>query len=321
MIQYLTILLDDTSTSFCHYENKLNRRPIDLGILKDAIKFGMKNNLMIQFVYPNYELPKDYDEVIESIDHSKIVPNSVEVDNSDIIVYNDISVITITELNINQTYVFRTEKKTLFANQAFIKNCLSNISRMNLVITDLDAFDENDYEAYKKLLDDWCEELSRLYLIGKMPQVNVLTDRIMLDGMNNCGAGDNSITLAPDGNYYVCPAFYYEEEDEDFGLGKAKMNIGSLKNGLNIRNHQLYRLDYAPICRICDAYHCKRCIWLNRKLTYDVNTPGRQQCVIAHIERSASKQLLDGIHKHSELFKGRFINEIDYIDPFEIITK
>lgn len=276
---------------------------------------------MIQFVYPNYELPKDYDEVIESIDHSKIVPNSVEVANSDIIVYNDISEITINELNVNQTYVFRTDKKTLFAKKAFIKDCLSNLLRINLVITDLDAFDENDYEVYKKLLCDWCEELSRLSLTGKMPQVNVLTDRIMLDGMNNCGAGDNSITFAPDGNFYVCPAFYYVEEDEDFGLGKAKMNIGSLKNGLNIRNHQLYKLDYAPICRICDAYQCKRCIWLNRKLTYDVNTPGRQQCVMAHIERNASKNLLDSIHKQSDLFKSRFIKEIDYIDPFEIVTK
>ena len=32
----------------------------------------MKENLMIQYVYPDYELPKEYETVIESIDHKKI---------------------------------------------------------------------------------------------------------------------------------------------------------------------------------------------------------------------------------------------------------
>lgn len=35
----------------------------------------MKENLMIQFVYPDYELPQAYKDAIESIDHSKIMPD------------------------------------------------------------------------------------------------------------------------------------------------------------------------------------------------------------------------------------------------------
>ena len=73
MLQYLIILLDDTSTSFCHYENpKTERRLIPLETLRQGIRFAMMENLMIQFVYPDYELPQEYQEVIESIDHSKI---------------------------------------------------------------------------------------------------------------------------------------------------------------------------------------------------------------------------------------------------------
>lgn len=48
MIQYIVILLDDTSTSFCHYMNeKADRRLIPLQTLKDGICYAMKENLNI----------------------------------------------------------------------------------------------------------------------------------------------------------------------------------------------------------------------------------------------------------------------------------
>ena len=51
MLQYLVILLDDTSVSYCHYRNpKTERRFISLNDLKAGILFAMKQNLMIQFV-------------------------------------------------------------------------------------------------------------------------------------------------------------------------------------------------------------------------------------------------------------------------------
>ena len=55
MIQYLVILLDDTSVSFCHYKNDRKKRNlIPLDTLKTGIIYAMKENLNIQFVYPNY---------------------------------------------------------------------------------------------------------------------------------------------------------------------------------------------------------------------------------------------------------------------------
>ena len=75
MLQYLVILLDDTSVSYCHYDNrKSEHRLISLENLKAGILFAMKENLMLQFVYPHYELPQAYKDEIETIDHSKIVP-------------------------------------------------------------------------------------------------------------------------------------------------------------------------------------------------------------------------------------------------------
>ena len=84
-----------------------------------------------------------------------------------------------------------------------------------------------------------------------------------------------------------------------------------------IKNKQLYRLDHAPICRHCDAWQCKRCIWLNRKTTLEVNTPSHEQCVVAHLERNASRELLENIRKHGMFLPETEIKEIDYLDPFD----
>lgn len=68
MLQYLIVLLDDTSVSYCHYSNaKTERKLIALSDLKEAVLFSMKRNLTIQFIYPDYALPPEYKDLIESV--------------------------------------------------------------------------------------------------------------------------------------------------------------------------------------------------------------------------------------------------------------
>lgn len=303
MLQYLIILLDDTSTSFCHYDNsKTERRLIPIYTLRQGIRFGMMENLMIQYVFPDYELPREYAEAIECIDHSKIKPT---VDDADVQVLNGFRE---TE-KVDVPIVLRVDKMELFGNEERIINLVSKTPRLNVVLTDIETFKSDDFDDYKSLLERVSEGLKKMYVEGKSPQLNLLTDRIILTQMNNCGAGDTNITLAPNGKFYVCPAFYYENEID---------SIGDLENGLDIKNKQLYRLDHAPICRHCDAWQCKRCIWLNRKTTLEVNTPSHEQCVLAHLERNASRELLQNICKHGIFLPEQDeIKEIDYLDPFD----
>lgn len=324
MLQYLIIQLDDTSTSYCHYENKKTERCLmALEDLKAGILFAMKENLMIQFVYPDYELPREYKDAINSIDHSDIVSSSCEDtnlrENADVVVFNGWAAVEQYGFKDNMVCVLRTTKADLLDKYLQLKLVLSTVTRLNVVITDVDTFTEQDFEEYKKVLASLSEEVEKLYVEGKTPQLNLLTDRMLLDKMNNCNAGWENITLAPDGKFYVCPAFYLAGDEEDYGLGKTKYSIGNLQFGLDIKTPQLYKLDHAPLCRICDAYQCKRCVWLNRKTTYEVNTPGHEQCVVAHLERNASRDLLNNIRKHGTFLPQREeIKEITYLDPFEI---
>ncbi|MBQ9204079.1 MAG: CXXX repeat peptide maturase [Prevotella sp.] len=301
MLQYLILLLDDTSTSFCHYTYpEKERRLIPIDVLKKGIRFGMMENLTIQYVYPDYKLPEEYVEVIESIDHSKIKPFK---EDADVLVLEGFA-----DIEAEVPVVLRVCKEDLFAHGEKIIAMLDKTSRLSIVVTNVEKCMEDDFEKYKALLEKISQKVEQLYVAGKTPQINVLTDRMMLKEMNNCGAGDTNITLAPNGKFYVCPAFYYENDADD---------IGDLEHGLNLKNNQLYKFEYAPICRHCDAYQCRRCIWLNRKTTLEVNTPSHEQCVMAHLERNASRRLLLSIREHGIFLPEMDIKEINYLDPFD----
>lgn len=303
MLQYLNIILDDASASYCHYETREKHRLIALDDLKAGIHFSMIENLMVQYVYPENKLPKEYLQVLESVDHFNIKYTAEDADVC--IVENwDFS-----KANANVPIVVRTTKEELFQKYLLLNNIITQVKRINIIITDIETFNDSDFKEYKRVLDLLSKQIEQAYVNRNESQFNLLTDRMMLSQMNNCGAGDTNITLAPNGKFYVCPAFYYDNEDD---------SIGDLENGLDIKNKQLYRLEYAPICRHCDAYQCKRCIWLNRKTTLEVNTPSHEQCVVAHLERNASRELLNNIRKHGTFLPEQGeIEEIDYLDPFD----
>jgi CXXX repeat peptide maturase len=306
--------LDDTAVSYCHYENaKTENQIISLPDLKAGILFAMKHNLTIQFVYPDYALPVPYREAIESIDHVKMTSiEALQHAEADVVVF---STETFTPENIKKNegkvFVVRSDKKSLSNLGKIISENMGHITRLNIVLTDIETFTGDDFDMYKQWLEKLKDTVEAQYRKGQVPQINLLTDRILLDKMNSCSAGFENITLAPDGKFYICPAFYCDHES---------MPIGTLADGINITNPQLYKLEYAPLCRICDAYQCKRCVWLNKKTTLEVNTPSREQCVVAHLERNVSEKLCNDL-KPVGYFEDKNIESIDHLDPFEIRDK
>lgn len=308
MLQYLIILLNESSTSFCHYKVPKNDRWIELDDLKLGIRFAMMENLMIQFVYPEKDLPRGYAEIINSIDHIDIKPfNDEGRIDSDVVVFNELPINLLKKEY--PTLIFRLSPQEFFDMPNYlVKQVCQSTKRVNVVIRDIDPILAWDLDRYKDKLEEISTIVEQDYISGSTTQWNILTDRMMLSEMKNCGAGDTTITLAPNGKFYICPAFYYDEMED---------SVGDVHTGLAIPNQHLYKLEYAPICKHCDAYQCKRCIWLNRRMTGEVNTPSQEQCFTSHIERNASRELLYSIRKHGEFMNGTDIKEIDYLDPFE----
>jgi len=308
MLKYLIVLLDDNAVSYCHYSPKSEPGiPISSAILKKAIRWAMKENLSVQFVYPKVDVSDEIASLIDTIDHTDIGPSDAEI-----VVLNSWDEVSTTNRVIGRSYVLRTRMEDLLSNGESLISILALADRINIVVTDVESFSDLDIEKYQSFLDSLIPTIIDEYKCAHQVQFNLLTDRLMLKEMNNCNAGYESITLAPDGKFYICPAFYLNGEQ----------CIGDIDNGLDIKNSQLYKLDHAPICRICDAFQCKRCIWLNKKLCREVNTPSHQQCVMAHVERIVSKKLLDEFRRIDSSFMSKIdIPEVEYLDPFDKVTK
>ncbi len=309
MLKYLIIQLDDTSPSFCHYSNKeTERRLIALEALKNGLVWAMKENLMIQFVYPDYALPKEYLELIDTVDHIDIERGNADADVS---VFEGKESLSKLKSKVYPHIVLRLSKDELFDSVDDIQAALNIQPSMNIVISDIESFGEKDFVTYHNILKKLTITVIEKMKANIPVSINLLTDRLLLNVMNNCNAGVESITLAPDGKFYICPAFYIDRDK----------SIGNPTDGAIIPNAQLLKLSNAPICRSCDAYQCKRCVWLNQKTTLEVNTPNHEQCVVAHLERNASRRLLEQLKKIGIIKVNKSIHKIDYLDPFDNIKR
>lgn len=309
MLKYLIVNLDDTSVSFCHYEgNRSEKRLMPLADLRAGLLWAMKENLMVQFVYPSYNLPKEYTELIDTVDHIDITSDT---SNGDVVIFNGIdSIRKISEIPLYNV-VLRLNREDLFKSVDALVSLAKNGKSYRIIVNDINGFNDDDFQSYRSVLSKLSQAVEDIIVSGNEIQISLVTDRIQLTEMNNCNAGVESITFAPDGKFYICPAFYYD------GLN----DVGNPNDGLNIPNQQLLKLEYAPLCRKCDAYHCKRCVWLNQKTTLEVNTPSHEQCVVSHLERNESMRLLNSLKEKGKIRTSISIPEIDYLDPFDKIVR
>ena len=314
MLQYLIIQLDSSSPSFCHYNNDGSPYLMPIETLRKAIFFAMTENLIVQFLVPDTTLPAEYEALMCQVEHSIIARQGTRTD-ADVEVIEGIPDGEPTGWNVDGVYIIRTSKDELYSHSSQLAKLMLRSLRVNVVLTDVERFTEDDYAKYGQALQEMADIVAGSLNRGsRIPQSNLLTDRLMLGDMNNCNAGVKSVTLMPNGEFYVCPAFSI---DGNCDVNQGDQSIGSIDKGLTIPNRQLYDIGYAPICRRCDAWQCKRCVWLNQRLTNDVNTPSHQQCVISHMERRQSKRLGEQLQVTPQWP----IPDLDYDDPFVIANQ
>lgn len=298
-MQYLILLYDSAAPSFCYYPSPEKGEKMSLETLRKAILFAHKEGLAVNVVTGAEPLPEDVKAELDGIIHVVIAPLEFPHDN-----VKDVSVIDWTpdfdrlQLpdNPDRDLILRVPLSGLTSLSVAVRALKGKCRRVNIQMLDQNRYSAADFKTYEDQLAD----LSAIVLESGM-EINTITDRLVLKQMNSCGAGDTAITVAPDGKLYVCPGFYYDGEPA----------CGDVDSGLDLPNARLYKLEYAPICRRCDAWQCRRCVWMNRRTTGEVNTPSRGQCVAAHKERHASVLL--------SLKGSAPLEDVPYEDPLELI--
>lgn len=305
MLKYLIVLLKDQSAPICQYNiSDMRNGLVSLANLNSAIMFGLKHNLIFQFVMPYDVIPDEYNRVINKVEHVKYVPCSeneirikgcVKVSDN----HNSSRKIILVPLSIIASFT---------SVEAELKKLIQQGYQISIIRKDVESATSHDFINYEKFLNNMVAFLLEIKFDKNDSPFNILTDRLYLRSMNNCNAGISSITFAPDGKFYLCPAYYFN------GDSPLKMEGSNIV----IPNQHLLDIKNAPICSNCDAFQCNRCIFLNQQGTREVNTPTRNQCIVSHIERNASRRLASNI---SWINEDEIVPKIEYLDPFEITVK
>ncbi len=313
-VQHMLVILDQAAAPFCAYENPYYHslpapRWIAPQLLSAFVRQANKNAISATFLFGKTRPPAEIERLIESVEHSKIVPLGLETTYPDAILVLDADErFSALHNSLDRNIILRTVKPK--GVSALVEALLGKFKRLSLHFTGTEYFTETDYTEYEDELARIAKMLGGLYRNGSAVELNVLSDRLLLTAMRNCGAGADHLTLAPNGKLYICPAFYYDDPESALAAFDAKKPLKCL---------QATELSRAPLCSRCDAFHCKRCIFLNRRTTCELNVPLEQQCAVAHIEREASRRMLIDLGTLEPFRRMPRITELTYRDPLECI--
>jgi CXXX repeat peptide maturase len=319
-VQRLVFLLDASAPSFCYYDpagpTPQGPTVMPAEVLARGLEYAAQHGLAATVLHARGPADPDHTRLLAAVAHAAVVPDQYasETPVADTVVVVDAGgppgaadELTTALGNV----VLRIARACLDDLAPRAIALLGRCERLNLCLLEIGDYTDEDIRRYSEALSEIGTYLIAEYGRGRAVEFSALTDRLLLTRMNNCNAGVSHATLAPDGMFYPCPAFYYA------GEGQA---VGRLESGLQIPNPQLLRADHAPICSRCDAYHCKRCVYLNWRTTDELNTPSRQQCVVSHAEREAARTLLEKLRPIAAFAAVAAMPRLGHDDPFAAIA-
>jgi CXXX repeat peptide maturase len=151
---------------------------------------------------------------------------------------------------------------------------LNRYAAVSIKHPDLLKYTQEDFQSYKEQLQTIGE-----WLLSKGASWSEFCIDVLTNGFGNqiqeCGAGDTSLAVGPDGGLYFCPAAFRSGRDP----------CGHISRGAEIANRHLFTREYALPCRDkCGAVHCSRCVFLNKLATYEFCVPAENVCKLAHTE-------------------------------------
>lgn len=296
--KYLQFITSDNITPHCCYNsNKKSDAAMSETTLEKGMKFAKENGYIPVFLGKSGQVPGEFIE----IDDSK----SPYVQEGTIVVLDNNAEISKAS---SGNFILLVSRDNVGQISQFVKKLYPAGGRVNIILEEIEHWVQKDVEIYSQQLDSLCDFVFNTYEEENPLEINVLTDIFSLKSIAGCGSGVNNFALAPNGKLYLCPAFYFDDPES---------SIGDLDRGINIKSKRLFELKNAPLCSSCDANHCKRCLFINKKMTKEINTPPRIQCLISHVERNASRKLQKLLATANHITPYSVLSEIAYADPYD----
>ncbi len=302
--KYLQIMTSDQIIPHCNYRNWHNKNnKMDDAIFEKSIKFAKENGFVVVF-FEEFENKRIAAKNLSGI--NVVDGNSTKyIEGNNLYIFDNF-------VNDNmenvQNLILRIHAENISNIYNYIQKLTNKSTRINLQLESIERWTDIELQIYESQLSQLSDLVFESYKNNNPIEINVLTDIMELESINECGAGISSFAVAPNGKIYLCPAFYFENPEN---------SIGSIDEGISIINSHMLYAENSPICSKCDAFHCNRCKFLNKKRTNEINTPSKMQCIISHIERNKSRELQLRLKEWGFNDFKNFIKEIDYLDPLD----
>lgn len=301
-------LLSDDYITYCQHENNVNKYNAmqDRSIL-DGLKYARYNFFDVIFVHSkskfDFNFMKEFDAYhIQHIVPVKFYREACHLKDYILVFEKDDLQMTLSNLTECQINVDSHDISKL---SDYVKRLFAMTRTVKINIVNLDRnFDEIEYS--KQLTDIVYQliELNKNLKANNRYKINYVDDYKMQDNFSlhsKCEAGYRNFAYAPNGNLYVCPAYY---------SANPINSIGSIQNEtIKFKGMHLYQPDYQPLCKNCDVHNCSNCIFLNEQVTREVNVPPSFQCRKSIIERNAASLYMKLKYGDSKLLP------LEYNDP------
>ncbi|QEN04144.1 radical SAM peptide maturase, CXXX-repeat target family [Thiospirochaeta perfilievii] len=301
--KHLYIMLSNNVIEHCSYSSDdVLTRSIDPEILIEAFEFAKNNNFCPIILSPKTGVSNELQPILAQNLFYEI-SNEGKESNKIIVLSNE------TE-NEYQNTIIHLDKSNIVGLGTKIIDLLQVSTRVNIIVKDFSTMNNQDFILYENELLSVVPFLSSQFNNRRfLKEVNVITDRLMINNMSNCKAGDKSLTVSPEGNIFPCAAFYF---DNAIGI------MGNVKTGLTDNNLDRYKLHSSSLCENCTAYHCKRCIYDNIKNTSEITVPTQEQCELSYREMNVSRILKENIDNK---FIDNKLSEIKFNDSLDPLDK
>jgi uncharacterized protein len=302
--KYMIFIYSNNIASHCNYKTKENDNIIMNDILLEkGLEFAFNVGFIPVLLGYSNQINKNLLNKFHYIINNQLIDlfpeeKQIIIKNLNSSIYKNNSIIQLTKNDFN---ILKD-----FSNKSKIEG------RINIYFQDIEEWNDRDFDTYKSTLKELNKLVFNYYKNNDTIEINLLTDIFNKEEINDCGAGEDSIYFAPNGNFYICPGFYFDNEND---------SIGNLDIGINIKNKRLLEVKNTPLCSMCDSFQCLRCKYLNKKLTNEIGVPSKNQCVKSHIERNNSMELLKELKKIKYFTKSKMLKKLKYLDPFNIYFK
>jgi len=272
--KYLYIL-NDNSFEFCNINSSANiAQKLSDEIYAKAIKYCDRYNYIPVHVGFNEQREFGYyignvSATYERNEMTVDVLSSKDLENTSLQTNRQISDSVIFRLMIDELENLKAACVSLFEK---------GVKKINIVLVEYETLSKQQLISYLGILNDLVLLIITKWKENSFVQIDVITDNLFLDKKTFCSAV-NSMTLAPDGYFYPCQAYYFHNNSR----------IASIDDFEDIPR---MRANSLSMCNKCEVYSCKKCAFLNQKTTCENAVPFESHCIKANLELKASVNLL-----------------------------